>query len=122
MKVKEAFCCVGDSHDDLPSRSRWRGRCGECTLLIGLVSRRYRVALEVLRSGSKAFEVSSILGPSRVSVLRRFRSLFAGLEHQSGSVWFARLALRRALFGGGDSFVAGLTLACFAHPRRMRSG
>jgi hypothetical protein len=81
------------------------------------------VALEVLRSGGKAFEVSSILGPCRVSVRRRFRSLFAGLEHQSGSVWLAWMALYWALFGvGGDSFVAGLTSGCFAHPRRMRSG
>jgi hypothetical protein len=50
-----------------------------------------------------------------VKLALRLGSLFAGLEHQSGSVWFARMALRRALFGGGDSFVAGLTLACFAH-------
>jgi hypothetical protein len=62
------------------------------------------VALEVLRSEGKAFEVSSILGPRRVSVRRRFRSLFAGFEHQSGSVlWFARMALYRALSGVGGT-------------------
>ena len=43
------------------------------------------MALDVLRSGGKAFEVGWMLEPSRVSVRSCFRSLFAGLEHQSGS-------------------------------------